>query len=45
MLKTMFDTTTARLGMNEREREKWDEDDAPTTFRRPPKKTAQLSLF
>ena len=48
MLKTMFDTTVARLGMNERRRGKdveEDIDDEPTTFRRPPKPTKQLSLF
>jgi DNA repair photolyase len=49
MLKTMFDSTTARLGMNNRPFEKLDgagpDDDAPTTFRRPPKPTKQLSLF
>jgi DNA repair photolyase len=44
MLATMFDTTVARLGLNQRRRDK-DEDEAPTTFRRPPKPTKQLSLF
>jgi hypothetical protein len=39
-LAMMFDTTIARLGMYRR-----DEDAAPTTFRRPPPRTAQLSLF
>jgi DNA repair photolyase len=47
MLKTMFDTTVARLGLNARACDKEDahEDDEPTTFRRPPKPTKQLSLF
>jgi len=47
MLKTMFDTTVARLGLNARDCDKEDahEDDQPTTFRRPPKPTKQLSLF
>jgi DNA repair photolyase len=49
MLKTMFDSTTARLGMNNRPFEKIDgagpSDDEPTTFRRPSKPTPQLSLF
>lgn len=47
MLKTMFDTTTARLGMNARacDKEHVHAADEPTTFRRPPKPTKQLSLF
>ncbi len=40
MLATMFDTTVARLGLNRRD----DGDDRPTTFRRPPKVGAQLTL-
>jgi hypothetical protein len=42
MIATMFDTTTARLGLNRRED---DYDAAPTTFRRPPPRTGQLNLF
>jgi DNA repair photolyase len=51
MLKTMFDSTTARLGMNMRRCEKTgvlasdDEEGGATTFRRPPKPTNQLLLF
>lgn len=48
MLATMFDTTTARLGMNQRWRIlNGDEpiEDEPTTFRRPPKAGQQLTLF
>lgn len=47
MLKTMFDTTVARLGMNTRacDKEGAHEDDEPTTFRRPDKPGTQLSLF
>lgn len=37
----LFDSTTRRLGY----RTGFEADDAPTTFRRPPKKTAQLGLF
>ena len=44
-LKTMFDTTAARLGLGGRTCEKDREEDAETTFRRPPKPTKQLSLF
>ena len=44
MLQTMFDSTTARLGMNLRTDTK-DDGDEPTTFRRPAKTTKQLSLF
>jgi DNA repair photolyase len=42
MIATMFETTVARLGLNARES---DGDDEPTTFRRPPKQTNQLTLF
>ena len=53
MLATMFETTAARLGLNRRDRTydapgaagANDGDDEPTTFRRPPPKTGQLSLF
>ena len=49
MLQTMFASTTARLGMNARPHEKNgmpdEEPHEPTTFRRPPKPTTQLSLF
>ncbi|MBA3396932.1 MAG: PA0069 family radical SAM protein [Deltaproteobacteria bacterium] len=51
MLATMFDTTVARLGLNQRRRDKnletavAHDDDEPTTFVRPPKPTQQLSLF
>jgi DNA repair photolyase len=38
----MFDTTITRLGLD---RDEDAEDAAPSTFRRPPKRTAQLSLF
>jgi DNA repair photolyase len=41
-LATMFDTTVARLGLNGRAD---DYDAAPSTFRRPEKKSNQLSLF
>lgn len=41
----MFDTTIARLGMNQRDGEAERADDTPTTFVRPPPRTAQLSLF
>lgn len=41
MIGTMFDTTVARLGLNQRP----DIPDGETTFRRPPKPTNQLSLF
>jgi hypothetical protein len=40
----MFDSTVARLGLNRRRDDKR-EDEEPTTFRRPPKPTKQLSLF
>ncbi len=43
MIESMFDTTVARLGLNRRGDEF--KDDQPTTFRRPPPKTNQLSLF
>ena len=42
MLKTMFDTTVARLGLNHR---RCDKESAPTTFRRPDRPGKQLSLF
>jgi DNA repair photolyase len=42
MIATMFDTTVARLGLNQRPDVR---DDESTTFRRPPPKTNQLSLF
>jgi DNA repair photolyase len=47
MIKTMFDTTVQRLGLYPRSREGalYAEAEAPTTFRRPPKPTSQLSLF
>jgi len=47
MIRTMFDTTVARLHLNERTRDgsMYDEGDAPTTFRRPAPTTGQLSLF
>ncbi|MDQ3371042.1 MAG: PA0069 family radical SAM protein [Myxococcota bacterium] len=50
MLATMFETTVARLGLNARRCDKTKlgqvgDDDEPTTFRRPPKPTKQLSLF
>jgi DNA repair photolyase len=47
MIRTMFDTTVARLHLNERTRDgsMYDEADAPTTFRRPAPTTGQLSLF
>lgn len=41
MLKTMFDTTVARLGLAARD----DEPDGPTPFRRPERPARQLSLF
>ena len=44
MIATMFDTTAKRLGLVGRQ-DDFDEDRLPTTFRRPPKKTNQLSLF
>jgi DNA repair photolyase len=48
MIRTMFDTTVARLHLNERTRDgMFDEAEAgvPTTFRRPAPTTGQLSLF
>jgi hypothetical protein len=47
MIKTMFDTTVQRLGLNQRTRDKamFEELEGTTTFRRPAKPTAQLSLF
>ncbi len=43
IIDTMFDTTVHRLGLNRREDDPVDR--APTTFCRPPKPSAQLSLF
>jgi hypothetical protein len=43
-IAAVFEATCARLGLNRRERDKQEEDE-PTTFRRPPKTTNQLSLF
>ncbi|HEU4730417.1 MAG TPA: PA0069 family radical SAM protein [Kofleriaceae bacterium] len=47
MIQQMFDTTVARLGLDRRGRDDsiYDEADGPTTFRRPPPPTNQLSLF
>jgi len=53
MIATMFETTAARLGLNRRDRVAYHGDttagdadaEAPTTFRRPPPKHGQLSLF
>jgi DNA repair photolyase len=45
MIATMFDTTVKRLGLNQRPHDREDFEDQPTTFRRPPAKTNQLSLF
>jgi DNA repair photolyase len=47
MIQQLFTTTVARLGLDQRTRDKsmFDEADAPTTFRRPVPPTAQLSLF
>jgi DNA repair photolyase len=42
MIGAMFDTTVARLGMN---KDRETHEALPTTFRRPPPKTNQLSLF
>ena len=39
-IKMMFDTTVKRLGLDER-----DEPEPKNNFRRPPKTTAQLTLF
>jgi hypothetical protein len=44
-IATMFDATILRLGLNRRGELDDDEGAGPTTFCRPPKKTAQLSLF
>ena len=46
-IQMMFETTVRRLGLNQRSREgsMFAEAEAPTTFRRPTKPTAQLSLF
>jgi DNA repair photolyase len=41
MIANLFDTTVARVGLNLRDYMP----DAPSTFRRPPKPTRQLSLF
>jgi DNA repair photolyase len=47
LIRTMFDTTVARLHLNERTRDgaMYSEAEAPTTFRRPAPTTGQLSLF
>jgi DNA repair photolyase len=47
MLATMFEATVLRLGLNRRPRDGsiFEEGAGPTTFRRPPKQTNQLSLF
>jgi len=47
MIKQMFETTVARLGLNQRTRDKsmFEELNEATTFRRPAAPTAQLSLF
>ena len=46
-IQMMFDATVRRLGLNQRTRERtmFSEADAPTTFCRPTRPTAQLSLF
>ena len=44
MINTMFETTAKRLGLLGRH-DDHDDDAKGTTFRRPPKKTNQLSLF
>jgi len=46
-IQMMFDATVRRLGLDQRTRERtmFSESDAPTTFCRPTKPTAQLSLF
>jgi DNA repair photolyase len=41
MIAALFDTTVARVGLNQRDYMP----DAPSPFRRPPKQTNQLSLF
>ena len=45
IISTMFDTTVARLGMDRSREPVGERAEPPTTFQRPPKKTAQLSLF
>ncbi len=47
LIKRMFDTTVARLGLDQRTRDKsmFEESTAQTTFRRPDRPGAQLSLF
>jgi DNA repair photolyase len=51
MIATMFSTTVARLGLSRRGRydagdnDTGSDDDEPTTFRRPPPRKGQLSLF
>jgi DNA repair photolyase len=47
MLRTMFDTTVARLGLDERGRARsvFDQPETATTFRRPTPPAPQLSLF
>ncbi len=44
MIKAMFDTTVARLGLNQRPQDRAI-DERPTSFVRPPKRTNQLTLF
>jgi DNA repair photolyase len=44
MIATMFATTAKRLGLTGRH-DDHDDDAEPTTFRRPPRQTNQLSLF
>ena len=44
-LARMFDATVARLGLNAHDDDAELDDDTPTTFRRPPPRTGQLSLF
>jgi hypothetical protein len=47
MIQTMFESTVARLGLNQRSRDgsMFAEAEAQTTFRRPPRPTKQLTLF
>jgi DNA repair photolyase len=47
LIQQMFTTTVARLGLDQRNRNDsmFAEAEAPTTFRRPPRPTPQLSLF
>ena len=44
-IATMFDATVRRLGLDARDRDEERDADPPTTFRRPPPRTGQLSLF